>query len=215
MSSPPHFRHRRQPSDLDLSFPDTPVRYSSSYSPVTPRSRHSFTGNTSLAHEFAESNGGLGSLADELADAWDEDSELLNEGASELPLEDSENVQGDGGMVNGFASRSYNIDGTRDSGIDVASSSPVPAVKFAPRSPVKQHKRRPSRYDGSEYGEESDLEAAEGVSPGLEMRLAAVEALARRGLDENGGEMDGAVGRVTEALRELGGQGGVEGGAAR
>ena len=34
-------------------------------------------------------------------------------------------------------------------------------------------------------------------------------------MEENGGQLDGVVGRVVEGLRDLGGQGGVEGGATR
>lgn len=214
MSSPPLSRHRHQPSDLDLSFNDTPIRYSSTYSPVTPRSSIGYAANGSLANEFAGLGGGshegLGSLADELADAWDEDEEL-QEGTSELPLGESEHVHSNG-IVNGFTNGYNTVDGTRDSGIDVLSSSPP--AKTATLSPTK-HRRKPSRYDGSEYGEESDLEPADGIPPGLEMRMAAVEALARRGMEENGSEMDGIVSRVTEALKDLGSQAAIEGGASR
>jgi hypothetical protein len=109
----------------------------------------------------------------------------------------------------------------RDSGIDVGSSPPKHAnAQLSPSSASTSknghgHKRKESRYDGSEYGSESDLEETELVSAGLEARMAAVEAMARRGLEENGSERDGVVGRLTERLRDLGSQSEMEMGVTR
>ena len=44
----------------------------------------------------------------------------------------------------------------------------------------------------------------EGISPALDSRMAAVESLARRGMEENGSASDQVVKRVTEQLRDLG-----------
>jgi hypothetical protein len=42
-----------------------------------------------------------------------------------------------------------------------------------------------------------------------------VESLARRGAENNGSSTDGTFKRVTDGLRDLGSQAGVEGGATR
>ena len=169
-------------------------------------------GGDSLAAELGD--GGFGeSLADELDGLSDDDGEVLEEEEEEDFGEDGE----DGGVG-------------RDSGIDVASSPPhahahqhkVASNNLSPASANASaktnghgHRRKESRYDGSEYGSESDLEETELVSATLEARMAAVEAMARRGLEENGGEGDRVVARLTERMRDLGGQGDMEMGVTR
>lgn len=120
--------------------------------------------------------------------------------------------------------------GVRDSGVDVESprggsragrgaqshhqhrgSLGLPAANGHGRG---HHRRVGSEYDGSEYGSESDLETA-GIPPRLLERMDEVESLARRGTENNGSAADGAFKRVTEGLRDLGSQAGVEGGATR
>jgi methyl-accepting chemotaxis protein len=105
----------------------------------------------------------------------------------------------------------------RDSGVALQSSpstqsratlSPSAAIK------AKKHSRQRSLYDGSDYGDDSDLDS-EGITPALESRMAAVESLARRGLEENGSASDEVVKRVTDQLRDLGSQIGIENGATR
>lgn len=143
---------------------------------------------------------GLGNLADELADAWDEDE---GEGDDEEPDMNFQEVKQDG-------------ETTRDSGVDVGFSlvqPPKPANLTAPME-SRGHRRQPSDYDGSEYGGDSDLESL-GIPPALLVRMDMVESLARRGTENNGTERDGVVSRVVEGLRDLGGQSGVEGGATR
>lgn len=107
----------------------------------------------------------------------------------------------------------------RDSGIDVESSPPHGGKHLSPVSTAKRgaggHRRKESKYDGSEYGSESDLEETELVSASLEARMAAVEAMARRGLEENGSDGDRVVGKLTERLRDLGSQSEMEMGTTR
>jgi len=155
-----------------------------------------------LAAELGES------LADELG-GWDEEDD-----------EDEERFE-DASLLNGVHEQE------RDSGIDVASSphikdttAPSNAVSLSPatsQNAKNKHyrSRKPSDYDGSGYGSESDLEATDLVSASLEARLAAVEAMARRGMEENGSEGDKVVSRFTEQLKDLGGLMGVEQGATR
>ncbi|KAI9858978.1 MAG: hypothetical protein M1824_003979 [Vezdaea acicularis] len=157
--------------------------------------------------DFGGGDNGLGNLADELAEAWDEDEEEVEyheNCADELP-----------------AQRASNMENTRDSGIDVASSPALAATKpssaLSPSqdNPRGKHRRKASDYDGSDYGEDSDFESA-GMSPGLEARLSVVESLARQGTGDSGLEAsDGVVKRVVEYLKDLGGQAGVESGTTR
>ncbi|KAJ4286720.1 hypothetical protein N0V90_012972 [Kalmusia sp. IMI 367209] len=175
----------------------------------------------SPAHNFdGGGDGGLGNLADELGDVWDDDEEGAEgeyEDDMELPHEDTNNigvaVDHDGSDGAGSV---VNVNGVRDSGVAMQSSSPA-ASRLSPQSAVKirKHQRQQSLYDGSDYGDDSDLEANEGISPSLEARMAAIESLARRGMEENGSATDGVVKRVTEQLRDLGSQIGIENGATR
>ncbi|KAF2192412.1 hypothetical protein K469DRAFT_653888 [Zopfia rhizophila CBS 207.26] len=238
MSSPPrtpthrpNSSHRRHPSSLDMSHNNTPSRRysmhrrSSGYSPVTPRSSHDFE-HSSPGHNFdGGGDGGLGNLADELGDFYDDDEEAVEgeEGDEmDLPQGDIANIgvaiDHDGSVgLNGIPPP---VNGVRDSGVAMQSSSPSAESKstLSPqtaRQAGRRHQRQRSLYDGSDYGGDSDLEANEGISAGLEARMAAVESLARRGMEENGSPSDGVVKRVAEQLRDLGSQTGTENGATR
>lgn len=169
-------------------------------------------------------------MADELADAWDDEEELAEgeegEDLSDIPREevnglglalDHDGSAGINGISAGINGHHILESAIRDSGIALESS-PSAASK-ATLSPIRvpggRHRRNRSRYDGSDYGDDSDLEVSEGISAGLEARMAAVESLARRGMEENGSSADQVVQRVTEKLRDLGSQAGVESGATR
>jgi len=138
------------------------------------------------------------SLADEL-DGWSAEEDLEEEGEEEDEAVPSTNGQ---------------ADRERDSGIDVASSPPG-GKHLSPTSAAKGHRRNESAYDGSEYGSESDFEETELVSASLEARMAAVEAMARRGLEENGSDGDKVVARVIDKLKDLGSQSEFEMGTTR
>jgi len=148
----------------------------------------------------AASNG-LGNLADELADAWDDEEGEDEEGEPDMNFQE---VREEG-------------EPTRDSGVDVTSSPvkvPSAANLTPPQIQGRGHRRAQSDYDGSDYGGDSDLESS-GMPPGLVARMDMVESLARRGTESNGTDRDGVVSRVVEGLKDLGGQSGVEGGATR
>ncbi len=216
-SSPKTPRHSRHPSNIDLSFAspqsynESPRRHSktSLYTPTTPK-RHSLGRSDSIGIDVFSSGGpapsanGLGNLADELADAWDD--------------EEGEGEDEDGEPDMNFQELKEEGDGqTRDSGVDVTSS-PVEELQkpsgLSPPTGGRGHRRQTSEYDGSDYGGESDLESS-GMPPGLVARLDMVESLARRGMENSGTERDSVVKRVIEGLKDLGGQSGVEGGATR
>ena len=164
-----------------------------------------------------DNGGGLGNLADELADAFSDGEDDYFEG------QEGEEVPND------FAGEEEDLlptpmpkggGGVRDSGVDMAS--PRSRQRASLKSQLSpngrghhhHHRRKVSEYDGSEYGSESDLETS-GLSPRLVEKMAEVESLARRGTENNGSTADGAFQRVTEGLRDLGSQAGVEGGATR
>ncbi|KAI9702690.1 MAG: hypothetical protein M1820_006074 [Bogoriella megaspora] len=256
MSSPPQTpsSHRRRPSSISVNS-QTPTRghrrrsSAAAYSPITPRSTHrpgsidhSYEDGIDENSALHESTGGvgsigngLGSLADELADAeeYDDDEDIEDGeefeagmgGASSPVLANGTSQYGTPARHHRQVSRTVG----GDSGIDVSTSTTTssPASKPEMLSPEStsarsksngrgsRHRRQRSVYDGSDYGDDSDLEASEGFSAGLESRLADVESLVRRGTEENGSASDGVVQRVIEDLRDLGGQVGVEGGATR
>jgi hypothetical protein len=163
-------------------------------------------------------------LADELGELYDDDDdEEVAEGEFGDELEglmDESNigmaVDHDGSAGAGSA---VNVNGVRDSGVAMPSSSPSAQSgdRLSPQNvaKVRRHARQRSLYDGSDYGDDSDLESNEGISPGLESRMAAIESLARRGIEENGSLNDGVVKRVADQLKDLGSQSGIENGATR
>lgn len=183
---------------------------------MTPRSSHEFEHSSPAQNFDGGDDNGLGNLADELADAWDEDGEELEYSQEDLN-EIGIAVEHDGSA--GLEGADPIVNGVRDSGVALPSSPSVESKSaLSPqraRDASKRHHRQKSLYDGSDYGDDSDLEANEGISAGLEARMAAVESLARRGMEENGSTADQVVKRLTERLRDLGSQAGVESGATR
>jgi hypothetical protein len=161
---------------------------------------------------MAGGGGGLGNLADELADALSDDEEEDYDDAEtpNITLDAQDGNSSRGGTTQ------------RDSGVDVAAGGPSPKLGERPRNmslslPTgngRGHKRAGSIYDGSEYGSDSDLESP-GMPPSLVAKIDAVESLARRGTESNGGATDGVFQRVTDELRDLRSQSGLEGGATR
>lgn len=231
MSSPPDTpthrpvsSHRRHPSSLDMSYNTSSSRRqsfnrrSSGYSPITPRSSHDFDDNPAHHFDGGGDGNGLGNLADELGEVWDDDEEEALDGDYGDEIDESQGDLADigtavehDGSYGGASTASIN--GVRDSGVAMQDSSPA---RLSPTSAVKtkKHARQRSLYDGSDYGDDSDLEN-EGISPALESRMAAIESLARRGMEENGSASDEVVKRVTEQLRDLGSQIAIENGATR
>ncbi|KAI1371500.1 hypothetical protein F4677DRAFT_308345 [Hypoxylon crocopeplum] len=220
--SPQTPRHSRQPSSIDASYQNSSPALSSNsrrqskssfQEPLTPL-RNSM--NESEFNELSSGgmghNNGLGNLADELADA------LSGSGEDEEYYEDEEGPSraAFGQEVNDSREPS---DGIRDSGVDVTSQSDqqgrTKSISLGvPSPPGRGHRRVGSAYDGSEYGSESDLESP-GMPPSLVAKIDAVESLARRGTESNGGPTDGVFQRLTEGLRDLGSQSGVEGSTTR
>ncbi|TGJ84314.1 hypothetical protein E0Z10_g4455 [Xylaria hypoxylon] len=219
MSRSPHTpRHSRHSSAIDATYPTISPNMSPSarrqskssfHEPLTPL-RQSM--NEAEFHDLGGGGGGggsgqdngLGNLADELADA------LSGSGDEDEYYEDDYETQED---------RRELIDGVRDSGVDVVSHIDLPnrtksSSLSVPSPNTRGHRRAESAYDGSEYGSESDLDSP-GMPPSLVAKMDAVESLARRGAENTGGPADGVFKRVTDGLRDLGSQSGVEGSTTR
>lgn len=204
-------------------------RRSSGYSPVTPRSSHDFDDNPAHHFDAAQPHGnGLGNLADELGEVWGDDEDEDDEAMDADYADDLDHrhhhldhhhddpaigtaVEHDGSYgIDSVAS----LNGVRDSGVAMQDSSPT-HLSPASATKTRRHSRhKSSMYDGSDYGDDSDLDT-EGISPALESRMAAIESLARRGMEENGSPADEVVKRVTEQLRDLGSQIAIENGSTR
>ena len=156
--------------------------------------------------------GGLGSLADELADAWDED------GEGEEDVSGYQDGHENGQLGDQEPQSDSESMPARDRGGTSQDTSSDERAKLSPakqRIKMGRHKRQESHYDGSDYGNNSDLEEPGDISPSLETRMGWIESLARRGTEENGSSNDHVVNRVIESLRDLGGQSGIENGATR
>jgi hypothetical protein len=203
--TPTHSRHR---SNIDISYsssygsPTNARRYSmaSDRTPTTPL-QLSVNGvdlsGMDIHGDEAPTRNGLGNLADELAEAWDDEE-----------ADDEPDVNFQQGPSNG--------DGPRDSGIDVSEFPAIigKMVHLAPKTNPKSHRRKQSEYDGSDYGEDSDTDAS-GLTPGLIARMTEIESLVRRGTENNGTDRDTVVQRMVDGLRDLGSQSSVEMGATR
>ncbi|KAK3325730.1 hypothetical protein B0H66DRAFT_136393 [Apodospora peruviana] len=231
-SSPRTPRHSPHPSlEFQSSASSSPQerRYSKSDYPQEPSTplRNSFNpegmdGVFSSGGMGGGADNGLGNLADELADMLsdgEEDDEYYGDdggGAPDISFEAEEDVG------NTDDPTTIGKDGIRDSVVDVES----PADSLGPALQLRRaslalppngngrggHRRTPSEYDGSEYGSDSDLDSP-GMPPKLVEKIDEVESLARRGSEHS--PADGAFKRVTDGLRDLSSQSGVEGGATR
>lgn len=148
------------------------------------------------------SGNGLGNLADELADALSdgEDEYYEESGGPDITLDDT---KGDAPQM----------EAVRDSGVDVASPKERKNKHLSIALPApangRAHRRTDSQYDGSEYGSDSELESP-GMPSSLVAKFDAIESLARRGTENNGGSTDGVFQRVTDSLRDLTSQSNVE-----
>ncbi|KAK1654840.1 hypothetical protein BDP81DRAFT_402809 [Colletotrichum phormii] len=213
--------HSRNHSGVDAAYQYNSVNSSpqnrrtsrSSADPATPL-RSSFNNQDALDISYASGGNGLGNLADELADAF---SDSGDEG--EYYEEETNNAENNGSGTPNINVEEATFEGIRDSGVDVASLGEAggKGKNFnlgPPPAAQRGHRRSGSEYDGSEYGSESDLDSP-GMLPSLVAKMDAVESLARRGTESNGGPTDGVFKRVTEGLRDLGSQAGVEGSATR
>ena len=196
----------------------TRSRKSSLCSPITPRpqSANGMNGVSTATGDFAglgDGGNGRGSLADELAEAWDEDGES-EEGGSEQPMAEQ-------GVCADFETSeepetsrtNHQVYGTTSSPAQGRGTNGYAISKKVTGLSRTRRKRR--QYDGSDHDDDSDFEQVSSVSPLLEGRMATIEGLARQGTEENEAQGDGVIGRVVDGLRDLGAQSSVENGTTR
>ena len=188
-------------------------------SPSTPRpgtshSRNGDFGASGGSGSALGSANGLGSLADELAEAYsDEDEGEPEEGLSwdqvgEIgDLSNGHGQEEDIGIEHGKA---------QNNGI-LNSPNPGSAhdVSTPRQSASSKHRRKQSRYNRSINDDTSDLEETDAILPSLEARIATIESLAKEATTSNNSEADAVVKRVAESLKDLGSQSGVETGTSR
>lgn len=181
-------------------------------SPVTPRQQTAqqlngpHRGSADFSGTVDGGGGGLGSLADELADAWEEEGGYEYASGQENGPADSQQLDqsdGDEYLRTRSPSSSFSVEPSK-----------LHPQKHKARNGAHRHRRHESQYDGSDYGNDSDFEDAD-ISPSLEGQMAEIESLARRGMENNGSESDHIIKRTIEALRDLGGQSGIENNAMR
>ncbi|KAK7954469.1 hypothetical protein PG996_015281 [Apiospora saccharicola] len=217
------YQHSYQPSSRGGS-PIARRASKSSQDPMTPLRSSVNSMNDqdmSIYGGAPEGDNGLGNLADELADALsgsgdDDEDGYYEEGDGERAPE----IDADSEDEDNSNNRRHANDGIRDSGVDVANRGepPLPHHKknhmslTLPNNPRGHRRNQGSIYDGSEYGSDSDLESP-GMPPSLVARIDAVDSLARRGTESS--PADSVFQRVTEGLRDLGSQSGVEGSTTR
>lgn len=210
MASPttPRFTHSRDGSDYNYSPSQHSRRHSRSSLAGGDRGDDSIMFNQSgMGLPGGGSGNGLGNLADELADALSdgEDEYYEGPGAPDIAVD----------AIEGDLDRQ---EGVRDSGVDVASPREVKnkhlSLTLPPATNGRGHRRKGSQYDGSEYGSDSDLDSP-GMPSSLVAKMDAVESLARRGTENNGGPTDGVFQRVTDGLRDLSSQSNVESNTSR
>lgn len=163
-----------------------------------------------------DDSNGLGNLADELAEAWDDG---VQHGR------DSEDVAVHDRTVNGHEAQrgrpTFEVHHSFSDSIppihqrEVNDGRSLSPPKQSSRTRLQRKPLSISDYDGSDYGDSSDLETVEGISASLEHRLAAIESLARRGTGSNSSAADSVFTRVAECLQNLGPQADVETGTSR
>ncbi|KAJ5403643.1 hypothetical protein N7509_003514 [Penicillium cosmopolitanum] len=169
--------------------PQTP-RLSAPPSPVTPRQNlHTMAGSQRESVDFSADagGGGLGNLADELADAWEQEDEGYGYASG----------QETGAAESQPMDHSDGEDAYMQSVRDMRTQSP------SADSPASQ--------------EQTPTKSTSTPSCGISLRrqMADIESLARRGIENNGSESDHVIQRTIQELRDLGGQSGIENSAMR
>lgn len=211
--SPRNLAHSRRTSLYSIPSPSTTR-------PVSLHNRHRSSGAVSDYDGATCQGNGLGNLADELAEAWDEDGEGV-------PEDSGSGLRIDGRRI------SYNEDTTKSEELlllnqwrspDVASDPQTPpSISMAPKtllSPMKRSSRQKNSRNKSQYEEpdhfsESGSEDITSLPSSLETRMAAIESLARWGTETNCNDADSIVSQVAESLKDLGSQSSLESYATR
>ena len=179
-----------------------------------PVSSHNQSGEHGLANGFTHgASGGLGSLADELADGWDSEGDTGE-------VVGGDQFAGDGIMHEYFDKETSTPqlpgDQNDESAIGLAVSTPDGSADYSHSlSPVVKSRRSKTRrrsktYDGAEDGDSVDSES---IYASLEACIDSIGELGQQGAEvegTNGDRQAGAIQEIVNALKELGSQAGIE-----
>ena len=194
-------------------------------SPVTPRPTSSRSKRHSLRRRrssrasinsissFREQSNGLGNLADELNQVWDEQDpeqqgssflDGLREGDSVTQIQSPCDINDMHDF--GFSNTSVHSHLPQDTGSTLqVPNSPQKPIKPQPQRRKSTHQRTESAYDGSDYGSEHDEDELSAFPPLLRKRLREIERLTREFEDADSvSEAGGVVKRMVAGLRDLG-----------
>lgn len=154
---------------------------------------------------------GLGNLADELAEAWDDD------GPGD-PEEEGLGVQVDGTtpVHNGQLDLSERLEDSTTAELTASSiwaKSSDPSFNPTKRRGRPKHHRQFSRDGESDHGNNSGADGD--IDNPLMARMSAIEILARESLETNESGEGSIIERVANSLKDLGSQSGLENGATR
>ena len=161
---------------------------------------------------------GLGSLADELGQAWDDEGEEESnflEGVREGEVTQDSSMMCD--LQSPYATHDHGFGTVLQSPQDPLNghSPTLRAPRNRRNSPPQRHE---SVYDGSDYGPESEAEQEEAsLPPMMRKRIRELETLTRlcANPEDAVSEDGGTVRRVIKGLKDLGPQANIEYGATR
>ena len=163
-------------------------------------------GTSSLA-EGGESNG-LGNLADELAEAFDEDEEPVQGEVLEGEMRQLEGAVKENPREGYCGDSDVNEGSSERLAATATSTSPHPGLRI-------KHRRMNTSHEGSDNGYDSEQDLTERISSGFDSRLVAIEGLAQPSSEAYGDNANDFVQRFADTLKELPSQSRVENGVTR
>lgn len=229
--------HQRQ-TTLELDLSSTPASLqSNNFSPLgpshsrksstrsirsaatpRPQSSRDWSGDFSFGNDDpqAVSAVAFGSLADELAEVWDEDGEG-EEVSSGIQAEEQQPRDGSSEDKMSHRFRHHDVnDSTSTSPVHFnsmeGSSDPL-EPSFRPRT-----RQRITNPDGSDRGADTNhysSEVVEGIPVSLDSRIAAIENLVQQAAEAHESETHAVFARVADSLKDLGSQTEVENSTTR
>lgn len=209
------YKHASSPQPIEYSSPSDNLGQSSPQCEMSVPSSPLHNSPAGFRYDINVSDqgsgNGLGSLADELAEAWDNDCDEEANGPSAIQCETPVktcSAEGSGLLIQG----SRHVISAQSPGITDSSILSSSSRKSKQRSPQRRHA---STYDDPDCGEEGVHEDADSSSKSFQACMAAIDALGQW-LNEAYGSQDGdVIHRVAKSLKELPSQSGVENGATR
>ena len=207
--TPDRSSHSRKSSLYSIPSPSTPR-------PATSHSRNGDFESSSGFGSVLDLGNGLGSLADELAQAYSDEEEG----------ETGEDVSGNQVGEIGYSRNGHMEEeeegtmsehrGNLQHGMPSSQIAQSTYNTATPKQPASsKHRRQQSRYNRSIGSDHSDLEEPEGFPPSVIAQISAIESLAVEATATNDSEADAVIERVAESLKDLGSQSGIENGITR